>query len=109
MEDNLITQNSGALPQAENVPEIIEQKQVELLQQENIQTEPEITREQLSLGKRLLNWRTLVPLAIVIFALIFVATKANINPQQTWNTIRGANLIFFAAAFGIYYSSFPIR
>lgn len=112
MEDNLITQNSGnasALPQAENAPEIIEKKQAELLQQENIQTEPEITREQLSLGKRLLNWRTLVPLAIVIFALLFVATKANINPQQTWNTIRTANLIFFLAAFGIYYLSFPIR
>src|SRR5437763_9425317 len=112
MEDNLIRQNSqmaGALPQTENAPAIIEKKQVELLQQVNIQTEPEITREQLSRGKRLFNWRTLVPLAIVIFALIFVATKANINPQQTWNTIRTANLIFFLAAFGIYYLSFPIR
>jgi len=112
MEDNLISQNSenaSVLPQAEDVPGIIEKKQAELIQQENIQTEPEITREQLSLGKRLLNWRTFVPLAIVIFALVFVATKANINPQQTWNTIRTANLIFFAAAFVIYYLSFPIR
>jgi glycosyltransferase 2 family protein len=114
MEDNLITQNSGngsASPQAEKAPEVIEIKQAELLQQQNIQAEPEpeITREQLSLSKRLLNWRTLVPLAIVIFALVFVATKANINPQQTWNTIRTANLIFFLAAFGIYYLSFPIR
>lgn len=109
MEDNLIRQNSGALPQAEPATEIMEQKQAEILQQDNKLTEPEITREQLSLSKRLLNWRTLVPLAIVIFALIFVATKANINPQQTWNTIRTANLIFFAAAFVIYYLSFPIR
>src|SRR5579884_497255 len=107
MEDNLIRQNSGALPQADPVPQIIEQKHAEILQQEN--KEPEITRDQLSLSKRLLNWRTLVPLVIVIFALVFIATKANINPQQTWNTIRTANLIFFAAAFAIYYLSFPIR
>src|SRR5437764_8438911 len=112
MENNLITQdseNTSMSSQAEQAPEAIEKIKTELLQQENIQTEPEITREQLSLGKRLLNWRTLVPLAIVIFALVFVATKANINPQQTWNTIRTANLIFFLAAFLIYYLSFPIR
>src|SRR5690349_11168552 len=112
MENKLITQNSenaNISSQAQQTPEAIEKKKTELLQQEIIQTEPEITREQLSLGKRLLNWRTLVPLAIVIFALIFVATKANINPQQTWNTIRTANLIFFLAAFLIYYLSFPIR
>ena len=111
MEDNLIRQDSGALPQTEPVSQFIEQKHAELPQPLNIQAEPEpeITREQLSLSKRLLNWRTLVPLAIVIFALVFVATKANINPQQTWHTIRTANLIFFLAAFGIYYLSFPIR
>src|SRR5437868_13424208 len=112
MEDNLIRQNSqmaGALPQTENAPAIIEKKQVELLQQENIQTEPEITREQLSIGKRLLNWRTLVPLAVVIFALLYIARSANVNPQQTWNIIRTANIGFFLAAFLIYYASFPIR
>jgi uncharacterized protein (TIRG00374 family) len=109
MEDNLIRQNPGSLPQTEPAPQIVEQKQAEILQQEDKQTEPEITRDQLSLRKRLLNWRTLVPLVIVIFALVFIATKANINPQQTWNTIRTANLIFFVAAFVIYYLSFPIR
>jgi glycosyltransferase 2 family protein len=112
MEDNLTTQtseNGSALTPAEHAPKIIEQEQSELLQREILRTEPEITREQLSLRKRLLNWKTLVPLAIVIFALIFVAGTANINPQQTWNTIRTANLICFAAAFVIYYLSFPIR
>ncbi|GLV56968.1 TIGR00374 family protein [Dictyobacter sp. S3.2.2.5] len=69
----------------------------------------EITRDQLALGKRLLNWRTLVPLAFVIVALVIVALKANINPQKTWAAIRHANLIFFLCAFCIYYLSFGLR
>jgi len=71
--------------------------------------EPEITREQLSLKKRLLNWRTLIPLLIVIAALIFFAKKLDINPQQTWADMRSANLLFFLAAFFIYYCSFAMR
>jgi uncharacterized protein (TIRG00374 family) len=71
--------------------------------------EPEITRDQLSLGKRLFNWRTLVPLLIVVIGLIIFAQKVNINPQKTWAAIRTANLFFFAMAFIIYYLSFAIR
>ncbi|GCE03673.1 lysylphosphatidylglycerol synthase transmembrane domain-containing protein [Dictyobacter aurantiacus] len=69
----------------------------------------EVSRDQLALGKRLLNWRTLVPLAFVIVALVIVALKANINPQKTWAAIRHANLIFFLCAFCIYYLSFGLR
>ncbi len=69
----------------------------------------EITREQLALGKRLLNWRTLLPLLVVIVALVIFAQKANINPQKTWDVIRSANLFFFLVAFVIYYCSFAIR
>ncbi len=69
----------------------------------------EITREQLSLRKRLLNWRTIVPLVIVLALLIYSAQKLNINPQQTWTAIRSANGIFFLAAFLSYYLSFPLR
>src|SRR5258708_39819910 len=112
MEDNLITQNSesaSTLSQTEHVSQVIESKKAELLQQENIQAEPEITKEQLSLGKRLLNWRTIVPLVIVIVALVYFAKKANINPQQTWAAIRTANVYLLLAALSIYYLSFPIR
>ncbi|HLX58165.1 MAG TPA: lysylphosphatidylglycerol synthase transmembrane domain-containing protein [Ktedonobacteraceae bacterium] len=86
----------------------IEKKQVELLQQEALQ-EPEITREQLSIGKRLLNWRTIVPLVIVIVALVFFAKQAHIDPHQMWIAIRAANIWFVLASFTIYYCSFPIR
>jgi uncharacterized protein (TIRG00374 family) len=72
-------------------------------------SEPVITREQLALGKRLFNWRTLVPLAIVIVALVFMAQKIQIDPQKTWMAIRHANPWLFLAAFGIYYFSFVLR
>jgi uncharacterized protein (TIRG00374 family) len=114
LEDNLITHNSGSAStgitniEANLEPETIEKKKVELLQQET-QQEQEITQEQLSIGKRLLNWRTIVPLVIVVVALAYFAKQANIDPQKTWTAIRTANIVFVLIAFIIYYLSFPIR
>jgi glycosyltransferase 2 family protein len=71
--------------------------------------EQEITKEQLSLSKRLLSWRTLVPLVIVIAALIFFARRTDLNLQKTWEAIHSASPAFFVAAFAIYYFSFGIR
>ena len=88
--------------------ETVTQKQEDLLQHE-AQEETEITREQLSLRKRLLNWRTIVPLVIVIGLLVYLAQKAHIDPAQTWAEVKQANVLFFLAAFLIYYASFPIR
>jgi glycosyltransferase 2 family protein len=114
MEDNLITQNSGSASET-NAPsgqddhtETIEKKKAELLKQET-EKEPEITQEQLSIGKKLLNWRTILPLVIVIVALVFFAQKVNINPKLTWAAMRSAKIYFVLAAFCIYYLSFPIR
>ncbi len=88
--------------------ETVAQKQEELLQHEK-QEETEITREQLSLRKRLLNWRTIAPLVIVIGLLVYLAQKAHIDPKQTWATVKQANVLFFLAAFLVYYASFPLR
>lgn len=104
------TADTNVFPEDNDQLESIEKKQSDLLQEQlHPEKEPEITREQLSLGKRLLNWRTILPLVIVIALLIYVAQKTNIDPQQTWATIRSANLVFFLAAFLVYYLSFPIR
>src|SRR5438270_5409998 len=115
MEDNLITQKSqtaSASSVDDNQSVVIEGKKGELLEQEllneNTLEEPEITREQLALTKRLLNWRTLVPLLIVIVAIVYFVQKSHINPQQTWNAIHNANIALLLAAFGIYYLSFPL-
>ena len=86
----------------------LEHKKAELLRQET-NKEIEITQDQLSISKRLLNWRTIVPLVIAIVALVIFAQKININPKLTWLAMRNANVYFVLAAFIIYYLSFPIR
>jgi glycosyltransferase 2 family protein len=110
MEVDLITSDKSSASQ-EN--QSSEDKDKEKIKSELLRSDPgeetEITRDQLSLGKRLLNWRTIVPLVIVLASLAYLVHKENIDPQQTWNTIRTANVLFFLAAFVIYYFSFPIR
>ena len=116
MEDHLIRQNTGSASETDAQSVLDDQAEVsertkselELIKQETLE-EPEITQEQLSIGKRLLNWRTIIPLVIVIAALVYFVQKANINPQHTWAAIRTANIYFVLAAFFIYYITFPIR
>src|SRR5260370_38402953 len=87
LEDNLLTQNTGSASKtdAQSVlddnTEDIEGKKAEFLKQKT-QEEPEITCEQLTIGKRLLNWRTILPLVIVIVALVYFAQKIHIDPNQ---------------------------
>ena len=110
----MLTQNTGSASEndmtsthdAQN--DSIEQKKAELLKQ-GVSGEVEITQDQLSIRKRLLNWRTIVPLVIAIIALVIFAQKININPKLTWIAMRNANVYFVLIAFIIYYFSFPIR
>lgn len=103
-------ENTGESFGDDTSSEAIDKKQAELFQQEEgeAQAETEITREQLSLSKRIFNWRTILPLVIVLGALIFLALP-NINLQKTGAVIRNANILFFLAAFGVYYLTFPLR
>jgi len=107
--DNDIDQFSIAAEKA--LPETQTKKSAPLQHKSGIEAgqDQEITRDQLSLGKRLLNWRTLIPLALVIIFLVIFALHANINPQKTWTAVRNANLLFFMAAFVTYYFSFVLR
>ena len=116
MEGILITpkpQDDSVSSVDDNQSEAVEKKQAELLErkrfEESSRAEPEITRDQLSLRKKLLNWRTIVPLVIVTVAIVFFVQKLHIDPQKTWTAIRSANLIFLLAAFASYYLSFPLR
>lgn len=110
----MLTQNTGSASENEMTSthdaqnDSIEQKKVELLKQET-NKEIEITQDQLSISKRLLNWRTIVPLIIAIVALVIFAQKININPKLTWLAMRNANVYFVLAAIIVYYFSFPIR
>ncbi len=110
----MLTQNTGSASENEMTSthdaqnDSIEQKKAELLKQ-GVNSEVEITQDQLSISKRLLNWRTIVPLVIAIIALVIFAQKININPKLTWIAMRNANVYFVLIAFIIYYFSFPIR
>src|SRR5437588_12865442 len=108
MEVDLITSDKSSASEENQSFEEKEKIKSELLQSDPGE-ETEITRDQLSLGKRLLNWRTIVPLVIVLASLAYLVHKENIDPQQTWNTIRTANILFYLVAFVIYYLSFPVR
>lgn len=110
----MLTQNTDSASET-NMPSVqddqtqtTERKKGELLKQET-DTEPEITQGQLSISKRLLNWRTIVPLIIAIIALVIFAQKININPKLTLAAMRNAKIYFVLVAFIIYYLSFPIR
>ena len=104
----MITSDKSSASEENQSFEEKEKIKSELLQSDRGE-ESEITRDQLSLGKRLLNWRTIVPLVIVLASLAYLVHKENIDPQQTWNTIRTANVLFFLVAFVSYYLSFPVR
>jgi uncharacterized protein (TIRG00374 family) len=115
MEEELIIQEPGSAPNKTDLEEEKdnptldkEKKAAELPVQEDSR-EPEITQSQLSIAKRLLNWRTIIPLIIVFVALAYFAKQANINPQKTWAALRSANMLLLLAAFLTYYLSFPIR
>lgn len=110
----MLTQNTDSASETDmpsvqdDQTQTIERKKAELLKQET-DKEQEITQGQLSIGKRLLNWRTIVPLIIAIIALVIFAQKININPKLTLAAMRNAKIYFVLAAFIIYYLSFPIR
>ncbi len=110
----MLTQNSGSAPEQdmtlseEDNTGSVETKKAELLERATPR-DIEITQDQLSISKRLLNWRTIVPLVIAIVALVIFAQKININPKVTWLAMRNANVYFVLAAFVVYYLSFPIR
>lgn len=109
--DDIPESSASSVELTASQSEAIAKKESELRQQahQESQKDQEITREQLSLRKRLLNWRTLVPLVIVIVLLAYLAYKAKINPQEVWSTIKSANLLYFFIGFAAYYASFPLR
>ncbi len=71
--------------------------------------EREVTAEQISLGRRLRQPRTIVSIAVpLVIILVFVA----LNRQQLERVpglILGANPFLVLAAFAIYYLGFPLR
>lgn len=85
--------------------------------EQSIQIEPEPWAEpsdqqaeaQLSIGKRLLNWKSLLSFGLAAVVLVVAVVKGGIDPANLWHRIRTLNVGFFLAAFAVYYVTFPIR
>ncbi|HEU5367752.1 MAG TPA: flippase-like domain-containing protein [Ktedonobacterales bacterium] len=73
--------------------------------------EAELDSQRLSIGKRLLSWRTIVPLVVVIavFVLVGRSLSLELKPSLIAATLGRANPWLFVLAFVVYYCSFPVR
>ncbi len=71
----------------------------------------ELNAERLSIGRRLVSWRTIVPLVVVI--VFFVLAAQHLSLELSVGSIASAlvraNVWLFLAAFGVYYCNFPVR
>ena len=69
----------------------------------------EIPEQEISLARRVLNWRTI---GSAVFALILLALAfrtLGVNLAATWELIVGANVALLFVAFVVYYLTFPLR
>jgi uncharacterized protein (TIRG00374 family) len=71
----------------------------------------DLNASRLSIGKRLLSWRTIVPLVVVIvvFVLVGRSLSLELNPASIAAALGHTNLWLFLLAFMVYYGSFPVR
>ncbi len=71
--------------------------------------EPEVTAEQVSLGRRLRQPRTIISIAVpLVIIVVFVALNWK-QLERVPQLILAANPLLVVAAFGIYYLGFPLR
>lgn len=63
----------------------------------------------ISLGRRLLDWKTLASIAFAVVVLVLAFRTLGVNLGRTWDLITRANLGFLALAFVAYYLTFPVR
>jgi glycosyltransferase 2 family protein len=65
--------------------------------------------EQLSIGRRLGDWKTIVSFAFAALVIVVVAVKGGIDPAALWHRLRTLNPVLFLGAFVVYYLTFPLR
>ncbi|MGA7733516.1 MAG: lysylphosphatidylglycerol synthase transmembrane domain-containing protein [Chloroflexia bacterium] len=69
----------------------------------------DIAEDRAWLSHKLLNFRTLISFVLAIGIIIFLFTRLDINPAETWAIISKMNPWLFLAGFVIYYSAFWLR
>jgi uncharacterized protein (TIRG00374 family) len=73
------------------------------------ESSPEEAEQQLSIGNRVGNWKTLVSFAFAIVVFAVAIVKGGFDPHAIWQRVRHLNIGIFLVAFVVYYSTFPIR
>jgi uncharacterized protein (TIRG00374 family) len=89
-------------------PETEEAAALELPGEEGDQPVPP---ERLALGKRILSWRTILPLVAVVAVFVLAAQhlRVELDPATIASALSHANIWLFLAGFAVYYGSFPLR
>jgi uncharacterized protein (TIRG00374 family) len=67
------------------------------------------TEQELAIGRRLTNWKSLASFAIAIVVLAFALKQAKVNPSEVWARAQTLNVALYLLAFVVYYTTFPIR
>jgi glycosyltransferase 2 family protein len=65
--------------------------------------------EQLSIGRRLGNWKSIASFGLAVTVLALAVLKGGIDPTKLWNQLKTLNIGIFFAAFVVYYLTFPVR
>jgi uncharacterized protein (TIRG00374 family) len=63
----------------------------------------------LSIGRRLANWKSIVSFGFAVVVLVVAIAKGGIDPAALWHQIRNLNVFLFMGAFVVYYLTFPLR
>lgn len=69
----------------------------------------EQAEQELSIGHRLGNWKSLLSFAFAAAVIVVVILKGGIDPHALWQRLRTINLGLFLSAFVLYYMTFPLR
>ncbi len=68
-----------------------------------------IPEREVSLARRVLNWRTIGSVIFAIVLLVLAFNTLGVNIESTWQLMLGANVGYLALAFVVYYLTFPVR
>ncbi len=71
-------------------------------------TEGEAEQE-LSIGSRVGNWKTLLSFAFALVVFAVAIVKGGFDPHAIWDRVKHLNIWIFLSAFVVYYATFPIR
>ena len=69
----------------------------------------QIPDREVSLARRVLNWRTIGSLIFAFVLLVLAFNTLGVNLASTWQLILSANVGLLVLAFVIYYLTFPLR